>query len=217
MCSFYGDTRGADSAQYKQNKAAEASRYKTTQEVEAARFRTTQDAEAGRYQATQEAEARLFRATKQAEGDYLRVTREAEAACYAKMKEAEGITAMARAYGELGNVLGGPQGLLQYMMLQSGTYEKLAAQNASAIRGLQPKINVWNTGSADGAGGAADASATIRNIFQNLPPLLQTVQEQTGISPPTWLAQMPGQQQQGGQAGTDVVSLKDKKGLVNGK
>lgn len=74
-------------------------------------------------------------------------------------------------------------------MLQDHTYEKLAQANAAAIHGLQPKISVWNTGSS--SDGAADPAAPIRNIFQNLPPLFSTIQEQTGITPPNWIAQMP--------------------------
>ena len=122
---------------------------------------------------------------------------------------------MAKAYGDLAQVVGGPQGLLQYLMLQNGTYEKLAAQNASAIKGLQPKISVWDTGSTGGAGAGADPSAPIRNIFANLPPLLQTVQEQTGITPPQWLAGMP-QQQQGESSGKEVAKVDGKGGMVNG-
>lgn len=53
---------------------------------------------------------------------------------------------MAKAYGELVDVLGGPQAFLQYRMLESGTYERLADANGRAISGLQPKITTWNTG-----------------------------------------------------------------------
>jgi len=104
---------------------------------------------------------------------------------------------MATAYGALAQVLGGPSGLLQYMMLQNNTYERLAAANAKAINGLQPKINVWNTGpAAGGEGGAVDPAASIRNIFQTLPPLLTTINDQTGIAPPAWFAQMPPNESQ---------------------
>lgn len=41
--------------------------------------------------------------------DY-RATKEAEATFIAKKKEAEGITEMAKAYGQMASVLGGPQG-----------------------------------------------------------------------------------------------------------
>lgn len=74
-------------------------------------------------------------------------------------------------------------------MLKDNTYERLAQANAAAINGLQPKISVWNTGSS--SDGAADPAAPIRNLFQNLPPLFSTIQEQTGIMPPNWMVQMP--------------------------
>ena len=79
--------------------------------------------------------------------DY-RQTKEAEAALIAKKKEAEGIQEIAAAYGTLAEVMGGPAGLMQYLMIQSNTYEKLANANARAINGLQPKITVWNTGTS---------------------------------------------------------------------
>jgi flotillin len=85
---------------------------------------------------------------------------------------------------------------MQYLMLTNGTYEHLADANAKAIHGLQPKINVWNTG-AQGDGSVADPTAPIRNLFQSLPPLLSTIHDQTGMSPPSWLAQMPQQQPNG--------------------
>lgn len=33
--------------------------------------------------------------------------------------------------------------------------------------------------------------APVRDIMQNLPPLLSTIHDQTGIAPPSWVAQMP--------------------------
>ena len=131
-----------------------------------------------------EAEAKLYSEKQAAQA----VTIKAEASYFAKKKEAEAMTEMAKAYGHMSEILGGPQGLLQYMMLQNGTYEKLANANAAAIKGLQPKITVWNTG--DSAGSSSDGTGAIRNIMQSLPPLLSTINEQTGISPPSWLAQM---------------------------
>lgn len=117
------------------------------------------------------------------------------------------MTEMAKAYGQMSTVLGGPHGLLQYMMLKDNTYEKLAKANASAINGLQPKITCWNTG--DGAGSANDGMGAIRNIMTSLPPLLSTINEQTGMAPPSWLAQM-GQTPQSQSLG------KGKGGMLNG-
>ena len=154
-----------------------------------------------------EAEAKLYAEKQAAQA----ATVKAEASYFAKKKEAEAMTEMAKAYGHMSEILGGPQGLLQYMMLQNGTYEKLANANAAAIKGLEPKITVWNTG--DGSGPSSDGTAVIRNIMQSLPPLLSTVNEQTGISPPSWLAQMgPSQALEKGDRNS-----KYGKGEVNGR
>lgn len=116
----------------------------------------------------------------------------------------------AKAYGHMAEVLGGPQGLLQYIMLETGTHEKLALANAKAINGLQPKVTVWNTG--EGSAGSNDGMGAIRNIMQSLPPLFSTINDQTGIAPPNWLAQMGSQAQQGQTVGK---SSKSEKGMVN--
>lgn len=47
------------------------------------------------------------------------------------------------------------------------------------------------TGNGDASG--ESSAAPMRNIMQNLPPLLSTIHEQTGIAPPSWFAQMPGE------------------------
>ena len=189
----------ADAKFYAENKNADGLLYKQQQDAEAKALATVKGADALLYQQKQEAEAHYYRATKDAEASFI-----------AKKKEAEGITEMAKAYSHMSEVLGGPQGLLQYMMLQNNTYEKLAKANAQAINGLQPKITVWNTG--ENAGGS-DSTAPIRNVLQSLPPLLSTINEQTGIVPPSWLAQMgPQKDQQQSQA---LVKGKDG-GLING-
>jgi flotillin len=104
-------------------------------------------------------------------------------------REAAGIKQLASAYAALGDVLGGPQGIRDWMMLQNNIPVQLAKANADAIRGLQPKINVWTTGAQQDAAG--DSFAPIKNIMQSLPPLFSTIQDQTGMMPPAWLAQMP--------------------------
>ena len=75
-------------------------------------------------------------------------------------------------------------------MIEKDVYVNLAKANATAIHGLQPKINVWNTGSSDGA----DSGAPIRNLFQALPPLFSTIHDQTGMSPPAWMGFQPDSQ-----------------------
>ena len=85
-----------------------------------------------------EAEAKLYSEKQAAQA----ITIKAEASFFAKKKEAEAMMEMAKAYGHMSEILGGPQGLLQYMMLEKNTHEKLANANALAINGLQPKITV---------------------------------------------------------------------------
>lgn len=87
------------------------------------------------------------------------------------------------------------------MMIENGTYVKLAKANAEAIRGLQPKISVWNTGAEAGTDGHAPGNpssvATMRNIYQMLPPLMTTINEQTGITLPEWqFGRLAGQMSQ---------------------
>lgn len=96
---------------------------------------------------------------------------------------------MADAYAKMAQAFGGSQGLIQYMMIEKGIYGELARANADAVRGMQPKVTVWNTGSgASGAndGSGSDAAAAIRNTYQMLPPLMSTINEQTGITLPEW-------------------------------
>ena len=189
----------ADADLYSSNKKADAQQYNQQAEAEAIYLRAQKDAEAEFYKRTKQAEVR---------------ERDAEATYLAKKREADGLMEMSKAYGAMADVLGGPQGLMQYLMLTNGVYEKMAQHNAQAINGLQPKINVWTTGNQDGA---ADSMAPVRNLFQSLPPLLSTIQDQTGMQPPQWLAQMPPQhqQQQNGDMTAEEKAAK-KQRLVNG-
>jgi flotillin len=185
----------ADAELYTQQRIAEGQKFSEQADAEAAAYRRVQDADAMFKAKEREAEANFLVEKRKAEAEYFRREREAHANLISQQREAEGLSAMAKAYGEMATVLGGPQGLMQWMMLTNGTYQQLAEANAKAIHGLQPKINVWNTGTQGDAGGAMDATAPIRNLFQSLPPLLSTIHDQTGMQPPSWLAQMGGQQE----------------------
>ena len=159
------------------------------------------------YRVAKDAEAKLYAETKAAEA----VTKKADASVYEAKKDAEAMIEKAKAYSHMAEVLGGPQGLLQYMMLERGTHEALANANAKAINGLEPKITVWNTG--EGSSNSDDGIGAIRNIMQSLPPLFSTIKEQTGIAPPSWLAHMGQHQLE--QAGNDKAKVNGS--IVNGK
>ncbi|KAJ3055801.1 hypothetical protein HK097_009184 [Rhizophlyctis rosea] len=153
---------------------------------------SVQAADSKLYTAQRDADAKFYAQQREAEAAFFFKQKEAEAALYNKQKEAEGLKTFmeARAEGlkKVKEALGGDDAtLMQYLMLENGLYQDLAKANAEAIKGLNPKINVWNTG----ASGEGDVTAPIRNIFQSLPPLLTTIQDQTGITPPSWLANMP--------------------------
>lgn len=92
---------------------------------------------------------------------------------------------MAGAYADLSQAFGGPAGLIQYLMIEKGVYTQLAKANADAVRGLNPKMTIWNTGAqASGEGGSGSGSGalggadSIRNMYQMLPPLMTTINEQ---------------------------------------
>ena len=174
------------------------------QQAEGKLFSEQKTADGLLYKQRQDAEALLFAESKAAEA----VMRKADASYYSQKKEAEAMVEKAKAYGHLAQVLGGPQGLLQYLMLENGTYEKLAKANAQAINGLQPKITVWNTG--EGSSTSNDGTGAIRNIMQSLPPLFSTINDQTGMAPPSWLTQM------GPQAQSQAVEKAGKNGKIQG-
>ena len=195
--------------------AAEMERLRASEVVQAtiAREAKQQAADAHAYEIEAEARANFEKAKQITDGDNYSTMKAADAHNYAALKqaeaslqirlrEAEGMAAMAEAYGKMAQALGGPAGLLQYLMIEKGTYVELAKANAQAIQGLQPKISVWNTGaeagSAEGGGAGQSSTAQMRNIYQMLPPLMSTINEQTGITLPEW---------QFGRMATDVSQL----------
>ena len=183
--------QNADAAHYLAVRNADAKMYTQQKATEAAAFESLKAADNQYYSMVKAAEASYLEASKQAEVHFYQLTKEAEAAALSKKLEAEAVTEMAKAYKELANAFGGPEGLLRYLMIERNVYTDLAKHNADAVRGLNPKINIWNTGGGDSSSSSTDPMATIRSIVQGLPPLLAVVQDQTGITPPPWLVQMP--------------------------
>lgn len=186
------DVVKATIARESKQQAADANAYQIEAEARANYEKQKQLADAALYAARQNAEASSFSAVKIAEANLQK-----------QLKEAEGLTATAEAYAKMSQAFGGPAGLLQYMMIEKGTYVELAKANAEAIRGLQPKISVWNTGPDSGADGAPggmgnhSSVAIMRNIYQMLPPLMTTINEQTGITLPEWqFGRLAGQMSQ---------------------
>lgn len=65
-------------------------------------------------------------------------------------------------------------------------YVEMAKANGAAIQGLNPKITVWTTGDSKGDG----FTKPIADLMKMMPPLFTTINDQTGIQPPDWLAKL---------------------------
>ncbi|KDN69475.1 putative SPFH domain/Band 7 family protein [Colletotrichum sublineola] len=199
----YKTRQDAEAHQYSAQLTAQAKAYaveadakanfeKSQRETEAKAYMTQKDADAHTTadfnRTTKAADANAYKTRQDAEAHQYSAQLAAEAELAIALKKAQGVAAMADAYAKMSGAFGGPSGLLQYLMIEKGTYVQLAKANADAIRGLQPKISVWNTGSQAGAEGGAGNSGvdTMRNVYQMLPPLMTTINEQTGITLPEW-------------------------------
>ena len=194
---------------------AQISQETTEREADANYYKASKNADGKAYAEKQDADAQLFKQQRQIQATVERQMKEADANYHVKNRDAEATLAQAKAYSALADAFGGPQGLLTYLMIKDNTYEKLALANAKAIQGLQPKITVWNTGSEAGDATSGGISA-IKNIMQSLPPLLSTIQDQTGITPPNWMLNMPNKEDIN-HNGTAEANIKAKKGiLLNG-
>lgn len=122
----------------------------------------------------------------------------AEASLFAKQKEAEGIVVMAEAEGLYLNTLmkqlgGSYLAVRDYLMIKNNMFQDIAKINAQAVQGLQPKISLWSQGNNACGGGESNGGAMkdMAAVYSMLPPLLSTIQEQTGMLPPTWLGSLP--------------------------
>ena len=157
------------------------------QEADAAAYAIEADARAVQAREQKMADAKAYGVRVEAEANNFATVQAAEAELSRKLKEAEAVGALADSYQKMSQAFGGPSGLLQYMMIEKGTYIELAKANAGAIKGLEPKISVWNTGSSgQGSGEGNSGIDTMRNVYQMLPPLMSTINEQTGITLPEW-------------------------------
>lgn len=151
------------------------------------------------YSQQRKADAELFKKKQEADGMFITATKTAEAQMkkadaylYEKQKEAEAINEVMAAQANglkmiVGAFNGDANAAINYLMIERGTYQALAKENANAIKGLNPKITVWNQ---DGKA----QSNPIADIYKSLPPLIDTMREQTGVMPPTWLANIAPEQ-----------------------
>lgn len=163
-----------------------------------------QEADQQLYKKQKEAEAALYEQVQIAEGqkemakaNFFTVQQEADALLYGKQKKGEGIIALAEAEGAylqtLLTALGGNYAALRdYLMINRGIYQEIAKINADGVQGLNPKISVWSGVGGEATNGeAGGAMKEVAGVYKMLPPLFQTVQEQTGMLPPSWMGSIP--------------------------
>ncbi|XP_078161518.1 flotillin-like protein 1 [Carex rostrata] len=160
-----------------------------------------QEANADVYRRQKAAETLLYEQERIAEGrraaaeaEFFARQKDADAQLYTKQKEAEGLLVLAQAQStyleSLLQALGGNYNSLRdYLMINGRMYQEIAKINADGVKGLQPKISIWtNGGEGSGEGGAMKEVA---GVYRMLPPLLKTVQDQTGMMPPAWMGSLP--------------------------
>ena len=79
---------------------------------------------------------------------------------------------------KLFSVCDDPNIVMQYLMIDRELYPQLAKSMADGVRGMQPKINYWKTGS--------DAGNPIADVLKNIPASVDMLSS-IGIKPPAWL------------------------------
>lgn len=181
-------TRKAEADQIAQNKKAEADYFAAGKQADAIKLKADADLVAQNKQA----EADLITSEKSAEATKLK----ADADLIAQTKLAAGIQAQLEAQATgLEKIYTvskeNPQLATLYLAMKEGKvfepdglFDRIGAHQAKAINGLQPKIHIWNTGDQQ-----TGFSHVIKNLTKTVPPLLDVLQQQTGIKLPNeWLS-----------------------------
>ncbi|ANB50802.1 hypothetical protein [Powai lake megavirus] len=125
------------------------------------------------------ADATFYAESKKADADY-----------YTNLKKAEGMRAQLEATAQglekiyqVSHV--NPELANFYLALERGVFDPnglfsvMAEKQAVAIKDMNPKINIWNTGS-----GETDYTNVISNLVKTMPPMLDAIQQQTNIKLP---------------------------------
>ena len=145
-------------------------------------------------QQLKQAEAAAMAKRKSADAELYVEQKKAEAQLYKEQQKAAGILAVAEAQAKGLERLAGvaDKELVKfYLGVETGYFEKMAQNAAKTVQGMQPKVNVWNTGASGEAG--SDSFAPLRNILASIPPMADAIESQTGLQMPNW---MPNNQNQ---------------------
>jgi flotillin len=165
-------------------KEAEYQRLVQLAQVETAVASQLKEIEMGRVIQVERAqlETEKIRADKlaQAKVNYETTIQNANSAYYEMQKKAEGAQLLYEAQAEgINNIVSAfkmdSRAALKYMMIQKGYFLDLAKLNSEAVKGLQPKICVWNTGSSGGSGSSNSVDMSTYSAALSNPILKQTL------------------------------------------
>jgi flotillin len=148
--------------------------------------------------ATADAEAII----KMAEADVQAIRLRADATLYSEQKKAEAAKIQLEAAAEGLNKMyevsqTNPEMACFYIALQKGLfdnggmYTKLAEMQAMAVKDMQPKIHIWNTGSDNSNGSYTDV---ISNLARTLPQFADVIETQTQIKIPDFFKKVKDSQ-----------------------
>ena len=171
---------------------ADADKYKIQQHADGKFYSELKEAEADKYKIQQHADGKFYSELKEGEADKYKIEQHADGTFHAELKEAEAILAKHNANADgLDNIMktmNNEHTLMQfYLGLNSGIYPKLAEESAKAVRGLNPKINIWNTGSD--AQNNNDIGKPIINLLKSFGPALDGLDGHVKL--PEWLPTKP--------------------------
>ena len=175
---------------------ADADLFDKTKIAEALYVTQSRQAEADFISTERQAQAKFITQSKQAEADLVSKEKEAEAIklvaeanLIAKNKEAIGVQALLKAqaaglqeFYESANE--NPEMASLHLLTtqghvfdKDGLFDRIAKHQADAIHGLEPKINIWNTGSDS----KTQYTDVISDLAKVTPPILDAIKQQTGI------------------------------------
>lgn len=134
-----------------------------------------------RLEAQANADAMMMQANAEAESMKMK----AQASYIEKENEAKGILKLREAEAEglekLIPSAGGVENLNKYLIIKENILSKLAEEQANAIYGMKPNINILQTGSkSDDVNGASNV---INDLVTNAVPLFEAIKNQYGIDP----------------------------------
>lgn len=160
--------------------AAEKRRFELQREVET--HRASQEMEKLRADELTEASVQAEVRIKQADGVAQALRVRAEAELYAEQQKALGILAIKEAEAEglrrLAEAAGGTDSLAKYLLIRDGVLPELAEKQAMALQGLNPRVNIWQTGPT--GTDSQLVSNTLTDLFKTGMPLFAGIKDQTG-------------------------------------